>query len=71
MTYAEHVRSPKSIWHTHLLSGIVEHEMLSNHSEQMYRNINDCIIPFTSLILGWKYVVHSRLTKFCFKTSNS
>ena len=38
--------------------------MLTNHSEQTYSNISDCIIQFTHLILGWKYVVHSRLTKF-------
>ena len=43
--------------------------MLINHSEQTNGNINDCIIQFTHLILGWKYVVQSRLTKFCFNMS--
>ena len=44
--------------------GIVAHEMLTNHSEQIYGKINDCIIPFTHLILGWKYVVHLGLKSF-------
>ena len=69
MTSAGHFKSPKPIWHIGLLSGIVAYEI--NNSEQRYRNINDCIIPFTSLILGWKYVVHSRLTKLSFNISNS
>ena len=58
-----HFKSSKPIWHTCLLSGIVTYEMLTNHSEQTYVNINDCIILFIHLILGWKYVGHSRLKK--------
>ena len=45
--------------------------MLTNHSERTYGKINDCIITLTHLILGWKYVVHSQLTKLWFNTSNS
>ena len=69
MTYAGHFTGPNPIWHTLLLSGIVAYEMLTNHSEQRYRNINDCMIPFTHPILRWKYLVHLRLTKFCFNTT--
>ena len=69
--YARQFKSPKLIWHTCLLSGIVANEMLTNYSERTYGKINDCIITLTHLTFGWKYVVHSRLTKLCFNTSNS